>query len=73
MPEYEQMRRLDKFPNVLMSWTTPKVRGPAAFDLLTRLFKYDPDKRITAKEALAHKWFQEDPKPNRKCGQPYFF
>jgi len=67
MPEYEQMRRLDKFPNALMSWASPKVRGPVGFDLLTRLFKYDPDKRITAKEALAHKWFQEDPKPNRNA------
>ncbi|KAF2749445.1 kinase-like protein [Sporormia fimetaria CBS 119925] len=28
-------------------------------DLLTRIFVYDPKKRITAKEALHHPWFKE--------------
>lgn len=28
-------------------------------DLLKRIFVYDPKKRITAKEALQHPWFQE--------------
>jgi len=28
-------------------------------DLLTRIFVYDPKKRITAKEALKHPWFRE--------------
>jgi len=28
-------------------------------DLLRRIFVYDPCKRITAKEALAHPWFHE--------------
>lgn len=28
-------------------------------DLLTRIFVYDPDKRITAHEALKHPWFKE--------------
>lgn len=31
------------------------------------MFMYDPDLRITAQEALQHKWFAEDPKPSRKC------
>jgi dual-specificity kinase len=29
------------------------------FDLLKRIFVYDPNKRITAKEALKHPWFRE--------------
>ena len=28
-------------------------------DLLKRIFVYDPKKRITAKQALAHPWFKE--------------
>ncbi|KAG8529008.1 uncharacterized protein KY384_006697 [Bacidia gigantensis] len=29
-------------------------------DLLRRIFVYDPKRRITAKEALEHPWFQEN-------------
>lgn len=28
-------------------------------DLLKRIFVYDPNKRITAKDALKHPWFRE--------------
>ena len=28
-------------------------------DLLKRIFVYDPNKRITAREALEHPWFKE--------------
>lgn len=28
-------------------------------DLLRRIFVYDPKKRITAREALKHPWFEE--------------
>jgi len=28
-------------------------------DLLKRIFVYNPDKRITAKQALKHPWFRE--------------
>lgn len=28
-------------------------------DLLKRIFVYDPSKRITAKEALNHPWFEQ--------------
>ena len=36
------------------------------YDLLKQLFNYDPESRLTAKEALQHKWFHEDPKPTWK-------
>lgn len=33
------------------------------FDLLNRFLTYDPEKRITAEEALSHGWFCESPLP----------
>lgn len=33
-------------------------------DLLKKIFVYDPEKRITAKEALQHQWFREIPTPD---------
>ncbi|KHJ32865.1 putative protein kinase [Erysiphe necator] len=33
-------------------------------DLLKKIFIYDPEKRITAKEALQHQWFKEVPAPD---------
>lgn len=34
--------------------------------MLRQLFAYDPEKRLTAREALEHKWFQEEPRPTNK-------
>lgn len=36
-----------------------KVFNQLFLDLLRKIFVYDPAKRITAKEALKHPWFQE--------------
>ncbi|RKF57638.1 Dual specificity protein kinase lkh1 [Golovinomyces cichoracearum] len=33
-------------------------------DLLKKIFVYDPEKRITAKEALQHQWFKEPATPD---------
>jgi len=33
------------------------------FDLLQRFLSYNPEKRISAEEALRHAWFREDPLP----------
>jgi cell division cycle 2-like protein len=35
----------------------------AGFDLLNRMLTYDPARRITAREALEHPWFNESPLP----------
>ena len=45
----------------------PQINSSAGYDLLKRLFAWDPDQRITAKEALLHKWFQDEPRPTSKC------
>lgn len=67
MPEYQNMKRLDPFSNRLYDWCQSRIRTPGGYDLLRHLFAYDPDSRLTAKEALQHKWFHEDPKPTWKC------
>ncbi|KAF9480161.1 kinase-like protein [Pholiota conissans] len=63
MPEYQSMKRLDHFNNQLPGWCSSRIRGQSGQDLIRQLFIYDPEKRLTAKEALHHKWFQEEPKP----------
>lgn len=42
------------------------------FDLLNKLLTYDPEKRITAEEALNHEWFTEVPLPKSKDFMPTF-
>ncbi|PBK63446.1 kinase-like protein [Armillaria solidipes] len=63
MPEFQNMKRLDYFPNHLHEWCQPRIRSTQGYDLLRHLFAYDPDKRLTASEALQHKWFHEEPLP----------
>jgi len=66
MPEYNNMKRLDYFANHLSDWCLSRIRSPQGHDLLRRLFVYDPESRLTAREALQHKWFQEEPCPTWK-------
>ncbi|KAL9645010.1 hypothetical protein ABK040_004503 [Willaertia magna] len=42
------------------------------FDLLNRLLGWDPEQRITAKEALDHPFFKEHPLPQMKENMPTF-
>lgn len=36
------------------------------YDLLSRMLEYDPNKRITAAEALDHEYFKDSPTPMKK-------
>lgn len=55
-----------RYTNRLQEWCHSRIRSHLGYDLLRQLFSYDPDNRLTAKEALQHKWFYEDPKPTWK-------
>uniref|UniRef100_A0A1I7XU81 cyclin-dependent kinase n=1 Tax=Heterorhabditis bacteriophora TaxID=37862 RepID=A0A1I7XU81_HETBA len=50
---YNQLRK--KFPAAMINET--------GFKLLNKFLTYDPERRITAAEALKHPWFTEDPQP----------
>lgn len=41
--------------------------SPVARDLLARMLDYDPERRITATDALRHPYFTEERPPLRKC------
>ncbi|RDX94681.1 Cyclin-dependent kinase G-2, partial [Mucuna pruriens] len=59
-----------KFPAT--SFTGSPVLSDSGFDLLNKLLTYDPEKRITAEEALNHEWFREVPLPKSKEFMPTF-
>ncbi|AQK72400.1 hypothetical protein ZEAMMB73_Zm00001d017128 [Zea mays] len=65
---YNRLR--DKFPAV--SFTGGLTLSEAGFDLLNRLLAYDPEKRISAADALNHEWFREVPLPKMKEFMPTF-
>ena len=46
--------------------------GIQCLDLIKQLLAYDPSKRITAKLALKHSFFEQDPKPAAKDMMPTF-
>ncbi|KAK8994035.1 hypothetical protein V6N11_008242 [Hibiscus sabdariffa] len=66
--QYNSLRK--KYPAA--SFTGSAVLSDAGFDLLSRLLTYDPEKRITADDALNHDWFQELPLPKSKEFFPTF-
>lgn len=42
-----------------VSMTTPEAEQKLMADLLYKLLQYDPEKRISAKGAVAHEWFKD--------------
>ncbi|KIK65399.1 hypothetical protein GYMLUDRAFT_159566 [Collybiopsis luxurians FD-317 M1] len=63
LPEYTSLKRLDPYPNRLLDWCQSRIRSQAGYELLQQLFMYDPDRRLSARDALGHAWFKEDPMP----------
>lgn len=62
MPEYKTYIASTPYPTPtpLPSWYGTRSNSSKGYDLLCKLFEWDPAKRLTAREALAHPWFQED-------------
>ncbi|CAK9234068.1 unnamed protein product [Sphagnum troendelagicum] len=65
---YNRLR--EKFPPT--AFAGRPTLSESGFDLLNRLLTYDPQKRITADEALNHEWFREVPLPKAKEFMPTF-
>ncbi|OVA17557.1 Protein kinase domain [Macleaya cordata] len=66
--QYNLLRK--KFPAT--SFTGSPILSDAGFDLLNKLLTYDPEKRISAGDALNHEWFREVPLPKSKDFMPTF-
>ncbi|KAJ4411725.1 serine/threonine protein kinase, CMGC, CDC2/CDK sub [Neurospora sp. IMI 360204] len=65
MPWFELLRPTQRRANVFAEKYKELVT-PAAFELLLWMFKYDPDKRPSAAEVLAHPYFTtEEPAPRQ--------
>lgn len=59
---YNHLRK--RFPAA--TFTGSPVLTELGFDLLNKLLTYDPEKRITAEDALNHGWFREVPLPSQR-------
>ncbi|KAH8826492.1 CMGC/CDK/CDK8 protein kinase [Flagelloscypha sp. PMI_526] len=69
LPEYAAFKRLTSttapLPPRLQDWCNMRIRNQNGFDLLHNLFLYDPTQRLTARQAILHPWFDEDPIPTK--------
>jgi cell division cycle 2-like protein len=48
------------------------VLSHQGFDLLSKMLHYDPKRRISAREALNHSWFREEPQACQPAEMPKF-
>ena len=63
MAWFELLRPLERKPNVFRERYQERLT-PAAYELLVRMFAYDPEKRPSAGEVLEHAYFKtEEPQP----------
>lgn len=62
----------DKFPSRPCGASDSMYLTDSGVDLLKKLFCLDPTKRMSAKEALEHSWFQEEPAKVERSGMPNF-
>merc|ERR1712110_1405763 len=65
LPEYPRMVEFGSYVNDLHKWFSaraPRGASQSGFELISSLLTYDSTKRITAREALKHKWWTEEPK-----------
>ncbi|KAF1778154.1 Protein kinase-like domain [Phytophthora cactorum] len=65
-------KQKNKFPLAATFSGSGCSLSKAGFDLLSRMLALSPRKRISAKEALAHEYFQESPPPKQQELMPTF-
>ena len=58
---------LPNYPRIPLSQKYPQI-SPLASDLLEKIFVYEPERRISAVEALHHPYFQDLPYPREDVG-----
>lgn len=59
-------RRFSANPN------SSRYLSDKGYQLLKRMLCFDPNRRISAEEALSHEWFDEKPRPCRATDMPRF-
>ncbi|KAJ2888613.1 cyclin-dependent protein kinase [Coemansia asiatica] len=66
MPDFQHMKQFRHYSNSLKSWFSGTGhKSELGLQLLASLLEYDPERRISAADALDHPYFKEDPKPVR--------
>ncbi|KAJ1795535.1 cyclin-dependent protein kinase, partial [Coemansia sp. RSA 2523] len=66
MPDYAQMKQFRQYPNALKTWySNTGQKSDTGLELLVSLLEYDPERRVTAAQALEHAYFGEEPRPVR--------
>jgi cyclin-dependent kinase 8/11 len=65
LPDWSKIEHWEQFPRTLRQHM--KRVSNSGYDLLSRMLEYDPNKRITAAEALDHEYFKEAPLPMKNA------
>ena len=67
-PEYNQLKQRRNFPNSLKQFIILNALTAITdlgLQLTEQMFDFDPEKRITAMNALEHGYFKESPQPGK--------
>lgn len=68
LPEYRTYTQSGPYPTPtpLPQWYHTRASNSQGYDLLVKLFEWDPAKRLTARQALGHAWFKQEGGANTK-------
>ena len=70
LPEYRALADMPSYPPSDFASLCPKL-SPLGLELLEALLRYNPARRITAKEAMKHPYFEDLPQEVKaRCVPP---